>query len=130
MKHVRLGRTGLLVSNLCLGTMTFGLQCDEAVSFSILDRATEGGITYEKTWLQSIGVDPATVTLADGCGMSQYDRITPRDLVAILQHDWNGPHRDLVLDSPISAIGLPSDVGTRARVKSRKSARAARATPT
>jgi len=49
MKHVRLGRTGLLVSNLCLGTMTFGLQCDEAVSFSILDRATEGGITFIDT---------------------------------------------------------------------------------
>src|SRR5438552_1576740 len=31
MRHVRLGRTGLPVSRLCLGTMTFGLQCDEAV---------------------------------------------------------------------------------------------------
>ncbi len=61
--------------------------------------STTGGIAYEKRWLQSIGVDPATVTLADGCGMSQYDRITPRDLVAILQHDWNGPNRELVLDS-------------------------------
>jgi D-alanyl-D-alanine carboxypeptidase/D-alanyl-D-alanine-endopeptidase (penicillin-binding protein 4) len=60
---------------------------------------TDNGIAYEKTWLVSIGVDPATVTLADGCGMSQYDRITPRDLVAILQHDWNGPNRQLVLDS-------------------------------
>jgi len=60
---------------------------------------TDKGIADEKTWLASIGVDPATVTLADGCGMSQYDRITPRDLVAILQHDWNGPNRQLVLDS-------------------------------
>jgi D-alanyl-D-alanine carboxypeptidase/D-alanyl-D-alanine-endopeptidase (penicillin-binding protein 4) len=60
---------------------------------------TDNGIAYEKTWLQSIGVDPATVTLADGCGMSQYDRITPHDLVAVLQHDWTGPNRQLVLDS-------------------------------
>jgi D-alanyl-D-alanine carboxypeptidase/D-alanyl-D-alanine-endopeptidase (penicillin-binding protein 4) len=60
---------------------------------------TGKGIADEKTWLASIGVDPATVTLADGCGMSQYDRITPRDLVTILQHDWNGPNRQLVLDS-------------------------------
>ncbi len=60
---------------------------------------TGKGVAYEKLWLRSIGVDPATVTLADGCGMSQYDRITPRDLVAILQHDWNGPNRRLVLDS-------------------------------
>ncbi|WP_396229846.1 aldo/keto reductase, partial [Frankia sp. CpI1-P] len=36
MKHVRLGRTGLHVSRLCLGTMTFGLQCDEERSRAIL----------------------------------------------------------------------------------------------
>ena len=60
---------------------------------------TDKGVAFEKTWLQSIGVDPATTTLADGSGLSQYDRITPRDLVAILQHDWNGPNRQLVLDS-------------------------------
>jgi|KBSSwiStaDraftv2_1062776.scaffolds.fasta_scaffold14791_6 aryl-alcohol dehydrogenase (NADP+) len=46
MRHVRLGRTGLTVSRLCLGTMTFGLQCDEATSRAILDRAAAGGITF------------------------------------------------------------------------------------
>src|ERR1051325_7128243 len=49
MRHVRLGRTGLSVSRLCLGTMTFGLQCDEAVSRAILDRAFAGGITFLDT---------------------------------------------------------------------------------
>jgi aryl-alcohol dehydrogenase-like predicted oxidoreductase len=49
MHHVRLGRTGLLVSQLCLGTMTFGLQCDEETSGAILDRAAEGGITFIDT---------------------------------------------------------------------------------
>lgn len=49
MQHVRLGRTGLKVSRLCLGTMTFGFQCDEATSFSILDRASDGGITFIDT---------------------------------------------------------------------------------
>ncbi len=49
MKHVRLGRTGLQVSRLCLGTMTFGLQCDEKTSISIMDRASEGGITFFDT---------------------------------------------------------------------------------
>ncbi len=46
MQHVRLGRTGLQVSRLCLGTMTFGFQCDEPTSFSILEKASEGGITF------------------------------------------------------------------------------------
>ncbi|HEY5273004.1 MAG TPA: aldo/keto reductase [Acidimicrobiales bacterium] len=46
MDHTRLGRTGLQVSQLCLGTMTFGLQCDEDTSVAILDRAAEGGIDF------------------------------------------------------------------------------------
>ena len=45
MDHVRLGNTGLLVSELCLGTM----QCDEATSAAIMDRAAEGGITFFDT---------------------------------------------------------------------------------
>src|SRR6202046_3140389 len=49
MEHARLGRTGLQVSRLCLGTMTFGLQCDETTSVSILDRAAEGGIDFLDT---------------------------------------------------------------------------------
>jgi 1-deoxyxylulose-5-phosphate synthase len=49
MDHTRLGRTGLLVSRLCLGTMTFGLQCDEDTSRAILDRAGEGGIDFIDT---------------------------------------------------------------------------------
>ena len=49
MRHVRLGRTGLHVSRLCLGTMIFGLQCDEPASFAILDRAAAGGITFFDT---------------------------------------------------------------------------------
>ena len=49
MRHVRLGRTGLSVSRLCLGTMTFGLQCDETASVAILDRAAAGGITFLDT---------------------------------------------------------------------------------
>jgi len=46
MDHVRLGRTGLQVSRLCLGTMTFGLQCDESTAGAILDRAAEGGVDF------------------------------------------------------------------------------------
>ena len=49
MEHTRLGRAGLQVSRLCLGTMTFGLQCDEPTSVAILDRAAEGGIDFIDT---------------------------------------------------------------------------------
>ena len=49
MEHTRLGRTGLQVSRLCLGTMTFGLQCDEPTAQAILGRAAEGGIDFLDT---------------------------------------------------------------------------------
>jgi len=49
MKHRRLGRTGLKVSELCLGTMTFAGQCDEATSHRILDVASEAGVTFVDT---------------------------------------------------------------------------------
>ena len=45
----RLGRTGLTVSRLALGTMTFGLQTDEALSHRILDKAADGGINFLDT---------------------------------------------------------------------------------
>jgi aryl-alcohol dehydrogenase-like predicted oxidoreductase len=49
MESTRLGRTGLQVSRLCLGTMTFGLQCDETTSRAILDAAFDGGVTFIDT---------------------------------------------------------------------------------
>jgi 1-deoxyxylulose-5-phosphate synthase len=49
MEHVRLGRSGLQVSRLCLGTMTFGLQSDEATGFAIMDKAAEAGIDFFDT---------------------------------------------------------------------------------
>jgi aryl-alcohol dehydrogenase-like predicted oxidoreductase len=49
MQYTKFGGTGLQVSRLCLGTMTFGLQCDEAQSHAILDAAAEGGIDFLDT---------------------------------------------------------------------------------
>ena len=49
MEHTRFGRTGLQVSRLCLGTMVFGLQVDEARAHAILDAAAEGGIDFLDT---------------------------------------------------------------------------------
>jgi len=46
MKIKNLGRTGLKVSELCLGTMTFGKQSDEATAFAIMDVAWQAGINF------------------------------------------------------------------------------------
>src|SRR3954453_6944188 len=46
MEHVRLGRSGLPVSRICLGTMTFGRQVEEDRAPSILDHASELGVTF------------------------------------------------------------------------------------
>jgi 1-deoxyxylulose-5-phosphate synthase len=62
VRSVRFGRTGLRVSQLCLGTMTFGLQCDEAASRAILDRAAAAGITFLDTAdVYPLGGTPETV---------------------------------------------------------------------
>ena len=52
MEYVHLGRTGLLVSPLCLGTMNFGWEAmgtEEAVAFGIMDRALEHGVNFFDT---------------------------------------------------------------------------------
>jgi aryl-alcohol dehydrogenase-like predicted oxidoreductase len=46
MDYTHLGRTGLRVSRLCLGTMNFGPETDEATSFAIMDNALEVGINF------------------------------------------------------------------------------------
>ena len=49
MQERRMGRTGLKVSEICLGTMTFAGQCDQATSFQILDVARGRGVTFLDT---------------------------------------------------------------------------------
>jgi D-alanyl-D-alanine carboxypeptidase/D-alanyl-D-alanine-endopeptidase (penicillin-binding protein 4) len=57
------------------------------------------GIAVEREYLRSIGVDSSTLSITDGSGHSVYDRIAPRDLVTILQSDWNGTQRSIVIDA-------------------------------
>jgi len=62
MQHVRLGRAGLQVSRICLGTMTFGLQIDEDDSRAVLDKAADSGVTFLDTAdVYPLGGDLATV---------------------------------------------------------------------
>jgi aryl-alcohol dehydrogenase-like predicted oxidoreductase len=49
MQYTQLGRTGLKVSRLCLGTMNFGPYTPEPESFAIMDRALELGINFFDT---------------------------------------------------------------------------------
>ena len=46
MDRRRIGRSSLVVSDICLGTMTFGSSCDEAEAFRIMDRAFDAGIDF------------------------------------------------------------------------------------
>lgn len=46
MKERRLGRSALSVSEICLGTMTFGSMADESESLAILNRAYDAGVTF------------------------------------------------------------------------------------
>jgi aryl-alcohol dehydrogenase-like predicted oxidoreductase len=61
MQYTKLGRTGLMVSRLCLGTMNFGPLTTEADSFAIMDRALELGFNFFDTadvygWKKGEGV--------------------------------------------------------------------------
>jgi aryl-alcohol dehydrogenase-like predicted oxidoreductase len=49
MNYRKMGRTGLKVSALCLGTMNFGWSADEATSFAILDAALDAGVNFLDT---------------------------------------------------------------------------------
>ncbi len=49
VSHKRLGKHGVLVSNICLGTMNFGWHTSEEDSFAIMDRALELGINFFDT---------------------------------------------------------------------------------
>lgn len=49
MKSNRLGRSAIAVSDICMGTMTFGSQADEAMSFRIMDMSVDAGINFFDT---------------------------------------------------------------------------------
>jgi aryl-alcohol dehydrogenase-like predicted oxidoreductase len=66
MKRVQLGQSDLQVTPICLGTMTFGEQVNEADSHAILDRALEAGINFIDT--AEMYAVPAT---AATCGFTE-----------------------------------------------------------
>jgi serine-type D-Ala-D-Ala carboxypeptidase/endopeptidase (penicillin-binding protein 4) len=76
-----------------------------AVESGVQPGTTDDGVAAEFAYLKALGVTPESVALRDGSGLSTYDRITPRDLVAVLQADWKAPYRAIVLDGlPVAGV--------------------------
>ncbi|MET0263746.1 MAG: aldo/keto reductase [Rariglobus sp.] len=59
-----LGRTGLLVSEICLGTMNFGWRLDRDASFLLLDRFAQAGGNF----IQALSIDSDAMTASFGMG--------------------------------------------------------------
>lgn len=49
MEYRYIGQSGLRVSSICLGTMTFGSLCDKKAAFAIMDKAYDAGINFFDT---------------------------------------------------------------------------------
>lgn len=67
--HAHLGRTGLVVSRIALGTMNFGELTDEATSFRIMDTAVDAGINFFDT--ADVYGGPQSPDMAKGYGTSE-----------------------------------------------------------
>jgi aryl-alcohol dehydrogenase-like predicted oxidoreductase len=69
VNYTHLGRTGLKVSRLALGTMNFGELTDEATSFSIMDEALDAGINLFDT--ADVYGGPQSPDMEKGFGLSE-----------------------------------------------------------
>ncbi|MDB5297281.1 MAG: aldo/keto reductase, partial [Phycisphaerales bacterium] len=80
MQYKHLGRTGLKVSPLCLGTMNFGPQTTEPDAFDIMDRALAEGINFFDTadvygWVKGEGVTEQIIGRWFALGDHRRDRV-------------------------------------------------------
>jgi aryl-alcohol dehydrogenase-like predicted oxidoreductase len=93
MEHTHLGRTGLLVSRLCLGTMNFGPETSEEDSFTIMDRALEEGVNFFDTanvygWKKGEGVTENILGRWFAQGGGRRDKVVLATKVYGLMGDW------------------------------------------
>jgi len=98
MDYAHLGRTGLKVSRLSLGTMNFGELTDEATSFAIMDEALHTGINFFDT--ADVYGGPQTPDMEKGFGTSE--EIIGRWLA-------KGGHRDRIVLA--TKVYQPMDIG-------------------
>ena len=69
MAYAHLGRSGLLVSRIALGTMDFGYLLDESSSFEVMDAAVDAGINHFDT--ADVYGGPQTADMTKGYGVSE-----------------------------------------------------------
>jgi aryl-alcohol dehydrogenase-like predicted oxidoreductase len=69
MPYAHVGRSGLLVSRIALGTMNFGHTADESTSFAVMDAAIDAGINFFDT--ADVYGGPQTPDMAKGYGISE-----------------------------------------------------------
>ena len=69
MEYGHLGRSGLLVSRIGLGTMNFGFTADESASFEIMDAAIDAGVNFVDT--ADVYGGPQTPDMEKGYGISE-----------------------------------------------------------
>ncbi|GAA2482221.1 aldo/keto reductase [Winogradskya humida] len=89
MRYTKLGRTGLRVSRVCLGTMNFGWLTTESESHAILDRALAEGINFVDTANMYGGVDgDGTAEKFIGSWSGQRDKVVLATKVYAPMSDW------------------------------------------
>lgn len=98
MDYVRLGRTGLKVSPLCLGTMNFGPHTTEADAFAIMDKALEVGINFFDTanvygWKKGEGITEKIIGRWFAQGGGRREKTVIATKVYGLMGDWPNESR-------------------------------------
>ncbi len=93
MDYTHLGRAGVQVSRLCLGTMNFGPQTSEPDSFTVMDRAVDAGVNFFDTanvygWKLGEGVTEQIVGRWFAQGGGRRDRVVIATKVFGRMHDW------------------------------------------
>jgi aryl-alcohol dehydrogenase-like predicted oxidoreductase len=93
MKFTQLGKTGLKVSRLCLGTMNFGPETTEPDSYAIMDKALEMGINFFDTanvygWKKGEGVTEQIVGRWFAQGGGRRDKVVLATKVFGSMGDW------------------------------------------
>jgi aryl-alcohol dehydrogenase-like predicted oxidoreductase len=94
MKRNRLGRSGIVVSEICMGTMTFGSMADEKAAIEILDRSFDAGIDfYDTAENYPVPPDPSYAGRTEEI-LGRWMKTKPRDALIIAtkvsgpSHGW------------------------------------------